>query len=723
MRPASLLALLALVLAPLEALAQRVVLWHAYRGDEQRALEQSVDLWRASHPGAQVEVLAMPYESYASKLEAAIPHGNGPDVFIDAHERVASYRSRRLLAPVARLDEAGLAYARGFDDTAVRAFRDGGALWAVPLSVKCAALYVNPALLPPGATIRSLADLDALRARLPRGTFPLVYEASSAYLHAAFAHAFGSGLLDDQGRYLFVGDGAERSVARVLSMLDARTIPEEASGTLVSQLFVTGRAAAAISGPWLAAELGDRVRFTVQPLPTVPEAGGRALEPFATVEGVMLSSQARDPAAALDLARSLADVDAATLRARVGRQVVVTRAVWERAADIAQDPLLSTFRAAAMGARPMPVHPRMRATWEPARMALAKALRRDGTVRAALEEGARRFADVTRPLPPRRDGTLALLAVGGLALGLVFAALRRARDPEYRVALRRSVPAYRWVAHAAVTVGLLVVTPVVIGATTSLYATREGQSYYVGLANYVDILVARGGPLLATGSFYRVLLVTCLWTAVNIAIHLALGVSLALLLSRPALRMKALYRVLLILPWAVPSYVTALAWKGMFHRQFGAMNALLAAVGAEPVSWFARFSTAFAANVATNAWLGFPFMMVVTIGALAGIPKDLYEAASVDGATPWQQFWKITVPMLRPSLGPAVALGTVWTFNQFNVVFLVSGGEPDGETEILVSEAYRWAFTRQAQYGYAAAYSVLIFLLLTLATRRRGGDR
>ncbi|MFO0624117.1 MAG: sugar ABC transporter permease [Polyangiales bacterium] len=127
--------------------------------------------------------------------------------------------------------------------------------------------------------------------------------------------------------------------------------------------------------------------------------------------------------------------------------------------------------------------------------------------------------------------------------------------------------------------------------------------------------------------------------------------------------------------------------------------------------------------MATNAWLGFPFMMVVTIGALAGIPKDLYEAASVDGATPWQQFWKIAVPMLRPSLGPSVALGTIWTFNQFNVVFLVSGGEPDGETEILVSEAYRWAFTRQARYGYAAAYSVLIFHLQALATRRREAAR
>lgn len=711
----------AMVLAPWRAWAQRLTLWHAYRGNEQRALELVVDAWRAGHPGVTVEVLAMPFESYASKLEAAIPHGNGPDLFVDAHERVTSYRGRGLLRPIAAQVPGGLGSL--FDDTAARAFTADGALWAVPLAVKCNALYVNPALLPAGVTIRSLRDLDALRAVLPRGSYPLVYESSSAYVHAAFAHAFGSGLLGDDGRYLFVGDGAERSVQRVLTMLDAGTIPEEASGALLSQLFLTGRAVAAISGPWFAAEIGDRMRYTVQPLPTVPEAGDRALEPFATVEGAMVSARASSPTLAENLALYLASAESSAVRAQVGRQVVVTREAWGRVTALANDPLLAVFRQAALGARPMPVHPRMRATWEPARMALAKSLRRDGSVRDALNEGARRFADVTRPLPPRRDGTLALLMVGAVALWAALSAVRRAREPDFRVALRRSRSAYAWVAHAAVSVSLLVVTPVVIGAATSLYASESGRSYFVGLANYWEILTARGGPLLATGSFYRVLLVTTLWTVVNLALHLALGVSLALLLSRPTLKLKAAYRVLLILPWAVPSYVTALAWKGMFHRQFGAANALLVALGGEPVSWFARFSTAFAANVATNAWLGFPFMMVVTIGALAGIPRDLYEAAAVDGATPWQQFWKITVPMLRPSLGPSVALGTIWTFNQFNVVFLVSGGEPDGETEILVSEAYRWAFTRQAQYGYAAAYSVLIFLLLAFATRRREGSR
>jgi arabinogalactan oligomer/maltooligosaccharide transport system permease protein len=154
----------------------------------------------------------------------------------------------------------------------------------------------------------------------------------------------------------------------------------------------------------------------------------------------------------------------------------------------------------------------------------------------------------------------------------------------------------------------------------------------------------------------------------------------------------------------------------MFHRQFGAVNAILTALGAEPVAFFSKFATAFTANVTTNVWLGFPFMMVSTLSALAAIPKEVLEAALVDGATPWQRFRRITWPLLLPGLMPAIVFGTVWTFNMFNVVFLVSGGEPDGTTDILVSDAYRWAFTRGAQYGYAAAYSVAIVILLYAGT-------
>jgi len=110
-------------------------------------------------------------------------------------------------------------------------------------------------------------------------------------------------------------------------------------------------------------------------------------------------------------------------------------------------------------------------------------------------------------------------------------------------------------------------------------------------------------------------------------------------------------------------------------------------------------------------------MMVVTLGALQAIPSDIEEAASIDGATGWQRFWAVTWPLLKPALLPAIVLGSIWTFNMFNIIYLVSGGEPDGGTEILISEAYRWAFTRGHRYGYAAAYAVLIFGVLLIYSK------
>lgn len=171
------------------------------------------------------------------------------------------------------------------------------------------------------------------------------------------------------------------------------------------------------------------------------------------------------------------------------------------------------------------------------------------------------------------------------------------------------------------------------------------------------------------------------------------------------------------MPWAVPNYITALIWKGLFHSQFGAVNGILGFMGVEPIAWFSRFWTSFSANLVTNTWLGFPFMMVVCLGALQAIPRELEEAAEMDGASGWTRFTEVILPLIKPALLPAVILGSVWTFNMFNIIYLVSGGEPEGSTEILITEAYRWAFHRQEQYGYAAAYAVLIFLALLAYTQ------
>jgi arabinogalactan oligomer/maltooligosaccharide transport system permease protein len=685
--------------------ARTVVLWHAYRGDEERAIEAVARAFEHDHPGTRVELLSVPFEAYLSKLEAAAPRGHGPDVFIDAHTRLGAYEETKVVAPLPK----GVLDAGAYDESAIAA----AAGYGVPLSTKCVALYTNVALLPRAP--RTLGDLE--HEALPAGVYPLAYEADVAYYHAALLSAFGGRILGDDGSYAFDSDAGVRSLELLRRLSREHVIPEEPNGSLVTQLFVTGKAAAVIGGPWLRADLGKHVRYRVTPLPAVEGAG--PMRPLLTVESAMLTPRGAKSPLAVDFVRFLASRQAALTLATVGHQVVARRDAWTDP-RLRDDAALAAFHEAARSAVATPTSARMQSAWVPTDEAIKKVLR-GGDARAALAESRRRFDDAVKPPPPPASPTPAIVVLGALLLLGAWRVVRGTRVAD----VRASMPAYKYTAHAFLVVVVLVVFPLLAGAATSLFTGTRDAPRYVGFANYAAILTARGGELLGHGSFYLTLLVTVLWTVLNVFFHVALGVLLGVLLSRPVMRLRGAYRALLVLPWAVPSYVTALAWKGMFHRQFGAVNALLALVHVEPISWFSKFSTALTANVTTNVWLGFPFMMVVTLGALTSIPKEVLEAAEVDGCTRSQRFFRVTLPLLRPALLPAVVLGAIWTFNMFNVVFLVSGGEPDGSTDILVSDAYRWAFTRDAQYGYAAAYAVLIFGLLwlmTRVTRRVGGQ-
>ena len=153
----------------------------------------------------------------------------------------------------------------------------------------------------------------------------------------------------------------------------------------------------------------------------------------------------------------------------------------------------------------------------------------------------------------------------------------------------------------------------------------------------------------------------------------------------------------------------------MFNYEYGVINAMLTQVmGLPPVEWLKGESTAFLSAIITNVWLGFPFMMIIALGALQSIPRDMYEAADIDGANWYHRFRYITVPLLKPVMIPAITLGTIWTFNNLNIVWLISnGGEPQDSTHILVSFVYKAAFNFY-RYGYAAALSVIIFLILLL---------
>ena len=280
------------------------------------------------------------------------------------------------------------------------------------------------------------------------------------------------------------------------------------------------------------------------------------------------------------------------------------------------------------------------------------------------------------------------------------------------LAAKRNRLAYAYLSPAMFIMALVIAYPFVYNVVISfsnMNLTHFRDWRLIGLRNYWLVVTDY--------SFWYFFFKTVLWTVLNLVFHVGIGVFLAILLDKD-LRGKTIYRTLLILPWAVPQYITALTWRGMFNSEYGAVNLLLERLFHTQVLWLSSEWGAFAACLITNIWLGFPFMMIIALGGLQSIPNELYEAAEIDGATAWQKFRNITVPLLRPVMVPAIILGVIWTFNNFNVVWLVSnGGEPSDKTHILVSWVYKSAFT-YFRFGYAAAFSMIIFLILFIFSWR-----
>src|SRR5690606_25251304 len=212
----------------------------------------------------------------------------------------------------------------------------------------------------------------------------------------------------------------------------------------------------------------------------------------------------------------------------------------------------------------------------------------------------------------------------------------------------------------------------------------------------------------------------------TVMINLAAGVFLAVLLNNRSLRFRNLYRTLLIVPWALPSVITIQVWKGFLNQNFGVINRLLALldIGAEPINWLGHHLAAKGALLVVNLWLGLPYMMTATLGALAAIPDDVYEAARVDGANAWQSFWGVTGPLLRNALVPVTLSSFAFNFNNFNLIFLLNDGGPPVPwgtatargTDILISWAYNEAFRSQGGYAYGLGSAItLIIFVITLA--------
>ena len=252
------------------------------------------------------------------------------------------------------------------------------------------------------------------------------------------------------------------------------------------------------------------------------------------------------------------------------------------------------------------------------------------------------------------------------------------------------------------------------------YAIAENPDQYlepgwrapIWFENYTKLFTEERlrGPLVS------VFIWTVLFASLSVLTTFALGLLLALALNKP-IRGRRFYRSILILPYAMPSIMSILIWGGMFNKEFGAINNLLGT----DIAWFQNALFAKFAIILVNLWLGFPYFYLVSSGSLQAIPSELLEAAAIDGANPRQIFRRITLPLLLQILSPLLIASFAFNFNNFNLIYLLTGGGPraelDGElagaTDILISFTYKIAFGSSVQdLGLASAISLVIFLLV-----------
>lgn len=268
--------------------------------------------------------------------------------------------------------------------------------------------------------------------------------------------------------------------------------------------------------------------------------------------------------------------------------------------------------------------------------------------------------------------------------------------------------AYFLIAPSALWLLLFIGLPILNTFWTSLYRTSYKGESFAGLRNYMS--------LVDDTVFLLVLNNSIIWTASAVLMNVILGLLIALLLSRPSL-FSEIVRGTLILAWATPLVVAGIVWKWMFNAEYGQLNSLLLSLHLidEPVQWLTNARSAFIGALISRFWTAFPFTAFAFLSGLQAIPLDLYEAAIVDGATSWQRFWKITLPLLRPVTLAILLISVIWSFNSFAFIYVITGGGPANKTQIMVTEIFRRAFG-YFNFGSASTLAVVSFFFLLIVS-------
>jgi ABC-type sugar transport system permease subunit len=287
--------------------------------------------------------------------------------------------------------------------------------------------------------------------------------------------------------------------------------------------------------------------------------------------------------------------------------------------------------------------------------------------------------------------------------GFYFVALF---GPFHRVgrAIRRHSLSFTFVSPALLTFLLCAGAPLLTGLVLAFWRATPSERSYLGFENFKAFVLE--SPAAPT-SLWRTLATTTAWVTSSAVLQLALGLFLAMMIAQVRGRWRGIYRALFLVPWALPGYVGALLWSQMWRHPGEATHGV---IGFANAAWLSSAAGGFAMNLLASVWMGAPFLMAIALALLDRLSNDQLDAARLEGVRGFMLVRHLHWPLLKPMLLPGFTFSLLWSLNAFTIVDLVSGGGPDGATDLLVTRAYRWAFER-FEFGYAAAWSVIALLL------------
>lgn len=695
--------------------ANEIVVWHNMRPEEKSILQRQINEFMKIHPGIKVTQLYKETEEMRSGYIISAIGGQGPDLIYGPSDQIGPFADMEIIKPLDQIFPK--TYIDSFNTSAL--IYSNGKLWqlADKLGNHLMLVYNKDIISVPPKTDKELIEFGKQNTRVNAEgktvQYGLVWNYTEPYFFIPFLTGYGGWVLDKNNNPTLNTPAMVKALNFISDLRNKyKIIPTECDYDIADVLFKEKKAAMMINGDWSWASYGKAgINYGLAMLPLNTETG-LFCKPMVAPKGYSINKNVND--AKLEkvklLLKYLMSPENQLETALEVKTFPTQKCLYDNP-RLLNDEILSGSKKQIEQGIPLPIVTEMRAIWDAMKPVYQAVLGGSITPEKAAEQMQRGAETKIKELRENEINPVWNVIIQVFVVVCLILLLLWGRKSIFAFFknLKRDSFAYFLVLPAVILMIAVILYPFLYNLVISLSNMSLVHIHDWSIIGFVQYLKVFQEP-----QFYSIFLKTIIWTAVNIIFHVGLGVSLALLLNR-GLPGSAVFRTLLILPWAVPQYIVALTWRGMFNFEYGAVNLIIVKyLSMSPVEWLTSPVQTFIAVIITNIWLGFPFMMIIALGALQSIPAELYEAADIDGARWYHKLKSITIPLIKPVMIPAITLGIIWTFNNLNVVWLVSNaGEPSDKTHILVSYVYKAAFNLY-RYGYAAAFSVILFLILLI---------